>query len=66
MNSIQAAITGQARRNRKLLNDTKHLGERITHFVGLVTPCFTIAQSERPEKIAAPALHAARIEQSAR
>ena len=30
MNSIQAAITGQARRNRKLLNDTKYLGERIT------------------------------------
>ncbi len=30
MNSIQAAITGQARRNRKLLNDAKHLGERIT------------------------------------
>ena len=30
MNSIQAATSGQARRNRKLLADAKYLGERIT------------------------------------
>ena len=30
MNSIQAATSGQIRRNRKLLADAKYLGERIT------------------------------------